>query len=103
MINWSKDRDGVYRLLIDPDSTITNGFKFVFGNDTNCDPITISSFTITTQNNIEVISSILSGGDTITVQTKGCGEIVIIMTLSNTDIRRAIRRYTESMKSKVFS
>lgn len=100
-MKWSKDRDGVWNLLVDPESTLTNFFNFNLGNDANCTAITISSFTTSTNGNISVINETLSGNK-VSLQTKGEGEVLIILTLSNGDIRRRIRRYTEAKSSLPF-
>ncbi len=100
-MKWEKGRDGSYSLPVDPDSTITNGFRFVLGKDASCVDITISSFTTSTQGQITVVSSSQSG-NTIFLQTTGFGDILIELTLSNSDVRRAVRRYTESKKSTIF-
>ena len=100
-MSWMKDRDGAFKLNVDPDSTITNAFRFLLGTDVNCNDITISSFTTTTRNKVSVLNSSFTP-DTVTLQTTGCGEVLIILTLSNGDIRRPIRRYAESTKSTIF-
>lgn len=100
-MNWHKDRDGVWTLLVDPESTLSNFFNFTLGNDATCTAITISSFTTSLNGSISIISSSLSGNK-ISLQTKGDGEVLLIITLSNGDIRRRVRRYTESKSSLTF-
>ena len=100
-MSWFKDNDGTWALYIDPDSTITTEFKFILGKDASCTAITISSVTFETNSKISVVSDSLSGNKVI-VQTTGNGELLIILTLSNGDVRRVIRRYTETSKSRIF-
>ena len=100
-MNWSKDKDAVWRLLVDPESTLTNCFNFTLGKDATCTAITIDSFTTETNGGVSVLAS-SQDGNKIYLQTKGAGEVLIILTLSNGDIRRRVRRYTEANSSTSF-
>lgn len=101
MNKWFTDRDGTYALLVDPESTLTNNFKFNLGKDASCAAITISSISTSTSGPISVVTETLTG-NTVSLQTKGCGDVLIILNLSSGDIRRPVRRYIESNKSLTF-
>ncbi len=100
-MNWYKNRDGVWTLLVDPESTLTNCFSFTLGKDSTCTAITITALETSTNGSISVLNETLTGNK-VFLQTKGDGEVLMILTLSNGDIRRRIRKYEEAEASTSF-
>lgn len=100
-MDWFIDSTGTWCKYVDPDATITDYFEFTTGNDITCARIDILSFTTSVNGDLTIVDS-EQIGSVVKIQASGNGDLRIMLTLSNGDVRPAINRYKESNRSLAF-
>lgn len=95
MRKWFKDTDGVRTLWKDPDSTETHSFEFTLPVDQNCNNVEIQSYTLSVDDGrLSIVSDSLSN-NILRVQVSGEGDMVINLTMDNSDFLPTTVRFKE--------